>query len=217
MNRPSSSPGNLPSRATLASVAAVLILHGSLPLHAQSLWKDETSHSMFADKRARAVGDILTILVQENTSSSKENGTKTSKSTGLDAAINTFLYSPAASGFMTQGGQLPAIKMASKNTFDGGGQIQNSERMTARIAVKVVDVLPNGSLVVEGRRQTKISGETTDAILRGVVRQEDISANNTVFSYNVADAAIQYLSKGPVSDSQRKGWFTWIWDKVTPF
>jgi flagellar L-ring protein precursor FlgH len=194
-----------------------VLLLGLADAGAQSLWTDDSARSMFADKRARAVGDILTILVQENATSSKENGTKTSKSTALDAAINTFLYSPGASGLLTKGGQLPAINMASKNTFDGGGQIQNSERMTARIAVRVVDVLPNGGLVIEGRRQTKISGETTDAVLRGIVRQEDIAANNTVYSYNVAEATIQYLSKGPVSDSQRKGWLTWVWDKVSPF
>lgn len=192
-------------------------LLGSLAANSQSLWNEETARSMFADKRARAVGDILTIVVQENTSSTKENNTKTGKSTSLDAAVNTFLYSPAASGFMTSGGQMPAIKMGSKNAFDGGGQIQNSEKIATRIAVRVIDVLPNSSLVIEGRRQTKISGETTDAILRGVVRTEDIAANNTVFSYNIADASIQYLSKGVVTDSQRKGWFSKIWDKVTPF
>jgi hypothetical protein len=97
------------------------------------------------------------------------------------------------------------------------GQINNAERITTRIAVRVVDTLPNGNLLIEGRRQTKISGETTDAILRGTVRTEDITAQNTIFSYNIADASIHYLSKGVVSDSQRKGWFLRIWDKVTPF
>lgn len=216
MNRPSLFPARFGTASGV--VAAVALGIASLSVaQAQSLWNDATSKSMFADKRAGSVGDILTIIVQENTSSAKENSTKTAKNTGLDAAINTFLYSPAASGLLTKGGQLPAMKMASKNTFDGGGQIQNSEKLTTRIAVRVIDVLPNGSLVLEGRRQTKIAGETTDAVLRGVVRSEDVMANNTVFSYNVADASIQYLSKGPVSDSQRKGWFTKIWDKVTPF
>ena len=184
---------------------------------AQSLWRDDAARSMFADRRARAVGDIVTIVVQENASTTKQNTTKTAKSTGLDAAINTFLYSPGASGLLTKGGQMPAINLASKNTFDGGGSINNSERITARLAVRVVEVLPNGSLVLEGRRQTKFSGETTDAVLRGVVRIEDVTAQNTVMSYNVADAAIQYLSKGVVSDSQRKGWFSKVWDKVSPF
>ncbi len=203
--------------APLAPLAIAVLVATAPTLWAQSLWRDETARSMFADKSARAVGDILTIVVQENASTVKQNTTKTAKSTGLDAAINTFLFSPAASGLLSSGGQMPAIKMASKNSFDGGGSINNSEKLTARIAVRVTEVLPNGSLVIEGRRQTKFSGETTDAVLRGVVRTEDITSMNTVMSYNVADAAIQYLSKGVVSDSQRKGWFSKIWDKVTPF
>lgn len=203
------------NRAALLALA--VFFADTLAGRAQSLWRDDAAHSMFADKRARAIGDILTIVVQENAAATKANTTKTAKNTGLDAAINTFLYSPAASGFLTKGGQMPAVNMASKNTFDGGGQINNSEKITARIAVRVTEVLPNGSLVVEGRRQTKFSGETTDAVLRGVVRSEDVSAGNTVMSFNVADASIQYLSKGAVSDSQRKGWFTKVWDKVSPF
>lgn len=187
------------------------------PMPAQSLWQDRTSISMVSDKRAHAVGDILTIIVQESNTASKDNSTKTAKGSGVDASINTFLYSPAASGLLTKGGQLPALKYSSKQDFSGGGQINNSERITARIAVRVVDVLPNGNLVIEGTRQTSFAGETQDAILRGVVRGEDVQSNNTVFSYNVADATIRYVSKGSVSDSQRKGWFTKIWDKITPF
>jgi flagellar L-ring protein precursor FlgH len=205
-------------RCDRALVLTVVVLLAAAPLAAaQSLWQSDAARSMFADRRARAVGDILTIVVQETTTATKANTTKTAKNTSLDAAISSFLYSPAGSSFLTKNGQMPAINMASKNTFDGGGSINNSERMNARIAVRVVEVLPNGSLVIEGRRQTKFSGETTDAVLRGVVRSEDVTSQNTVLSYNVADAAIQYLSKGVVTDSQRKGWFSKIWDKVSPF
>ncbi|MBE0539912.1 MAG: flagellar basal body L-ring protein FlgH [Verrucomicrobia bacterium] len=172
---------------------------------------------MVSDKRAHAVGDVLTILVQENNSASKDQTTKTSKSSSVDAGVASFFYSPAASGFLTHNGQMPVLKAASKQDFDGGGKISNSERITARIAVRVVDTLPNGNLVIEGQRTTSFSGESQDAILRGVVRSEDIAANNTVYSYNIADATIKYVSKGTVSDAQRKGWFTRIWDKITPF
>ncbi len=183
----------------------------------QTLWRDDVSRSMFADKRARAVGDVITVVIQESTTSSKQNTTKTSKSSGIDAAINSFLFSPDASGFLTKGGKLPAVNLAGKTSFDGGGQINNSEKITARFAVLVVDQLPNGSLLIEGKRQTKISGETTDAVLRGMVRPEDINANNTIFSYQIADATIHYASKGVVSDAQRKGWFMRLWDKFMPF
>ena len=199
------------------AVWLLVLTAGASVGQAQSLWKENTSTSMVSDKRARAIGDILTILVQENHSASKDNTTKTARNSGVDASVGTFFYSPAASGLLTKKGQLPALKINSKQDFAGGGQISNSERITARIPVKVVDVLPNGNLVIEGTRQTSFAGETQDAVLRGVVRSEDVEANNTVYSYNVADATIRYISKGTVTDSQKKGWFTRVWDKVSPF
>lgn len=195
--------------------AALLLAVHVVP--AQSLWREDASRSMVSDKRAHAVGDVLTILVQENNSASKDQTTKTAKSSSVNAGIDSFFYSPAASGFLTRNGQMPTLKTYSKQDFDGGGKISNSEKITARIAVRVVDTLPNGNLVIEGQRTTSFSGESQDAVLRGVVRSEDIAANNTVYSYNIADATIKYVSKGTVSDAQRKGWFTRIWDKITPF
>jgi flagellar L-ring protein precursor FlgH len=184
---------------------------------AQSLWKDDLSRSMLTDKRAHAVGDVLTILIQESNTATKDNSLKTAKSSGIDASLETFLYSPTASGFLTKNGKMPAMKMSGKSDFTGGGQINNSEKITARIAVTVVDVLPNGNLVIEGKRTTSFARETQDAVLRGTVRTPDIAANNTVYSYNVADATIKFVSKGTVTDSQKKGWFTRLWDKLAPF
>jgi Flagellar basal body L-ring protein len=183
---------------------------------AQSIWRDDAK-PMYTDKRGNSVGDIITIVVQENTTTSKDNKTETGKQSGVDASISSFLYSPGASGLLTKGGQMPAMKFNAKNDYSGGGTIANSERMIARIAVKVVDVLPNRNLIVEGKRETAFSGEKQTLVLRGVVREADVLANNTVFSYNVADATIQIVSKGTISDSQRKGWFTRVWDKLTPF
>ena len=163
---------------------------------ADSLWHDEIARPIVSDKRAVAIGDILTIVVQENSVTTKENNTKTAKKVGVDASISSFFYSPAASGLLTKGGNLPALKFDSQQTFDGGGSVNNAEKIVAQIAVRVIDVLPNKSLVIEGRRQTSFAHETQDAILRGVVRPEDIAGNNTVFSYNVADATIKFTSKG---------------------
>lgn len=211
MNKPLSSLFNV------AVLDALLLTFLALPLLADTLWQQGHSRPMVADKRAAAVGDIVSIVVQENSTASKDNSTKTAKSTGIDASISTFLYSPAASGLLTHKGQMPALKTQAKQDFDGGGKINNSERILARIAVQVVDVLPNKNLVIEGRRITSFSGETQEIILRGIVRPADISPANTVFSYNVADAAIRFVSKGTVSDNQKKGWFTRVWEKITPF
>ncbi|HUA39675.1 MAG TPA: flagellar basal body L-ring protein FlgH [Candidatus Sulfopaludibacter sp.] len=183
----------------------------------QSLWRPDTSKTMFADKRASAVGDIITILIEENSTASKNNETKTEKSSSLSAAIASFLYPQSAGGFLSYKGQMPAMQYSSDLKHDGSGSINNSEAVVAKIAVRIKDVLPNNNFVVEGRRETSFSGERQTIILQGVVRSEDIQPGNTVYSYNVADATIQMIGKGTVTDSQRKGWFTRIWDFVNPF
>jgi len=178
-----------------------------------SLWSESSARLLLADNRARNVGDILTIVVDENNESAKQNNTKTAKKTGISASISSFLFGAAQDGFLTRGGKYPSMDMKSDKSFEGGGTINNSERITARIAVRVTEVLPNGHMMLEGRRMTLVGGEEQEA----VVRQEDIQPGNTVLSYNVADASIKFVSKGSVTDSQRRGWFTRAFDKITPF
>jgi flagellar L-ring protein precursor FlgH len=206
-----------PKRKLAETLVLAAVTAFSLPCMGQSLWHDGVSKPMYSDKRASRVGDLLTIVVQESTTASKDNATSTSKKASMDAAITSFLYSPGASGLLTKGGQLPALKYASANNFDGGGTIKNSEQIVAQVTVRVIDVLPNGNMLVEGTRETSFSGEKQNIVLHGIVRPEDVAANNTVFSYNVADAKIHIIGKGTIADSQRKGWFTKIWDKITPF
>ena len=203
--------------STVLAILLLVLQYGNVA--ADSLWKDNSAHavSMYADKKAHTVGDILTILIQENNGSSRQNNTTTSKKNSVDASISSFLYGPGASGLLTKGGQYPAMKFNTANDFAGGGQINNQETITARLSVRVIDVLPNGNLVVEGRRQTAFSGEKQDAILRGTVRADDVMANNTLYSYNMSDSTIQFISKGTITDNQNKGWFSKIWDKVSPF
>ena len=175
------------------------------------------ARSMFADKRGVGMGDIINVVVQESTTSSKDNSMKTSKKSDLDAKLETFFYSPTASGLLTKEGQMPAIKFNSSSGFDGGGSLNNTERITARVAVQVMDVLPNQVLLIEGRKQTKINGETSDVVLRGSVRMQDVTAGNTVFSFNVLNAEIQIMDKGLLRENQRPGWFKRLWDRFAPF
>lgn len=198
------------------ALAVVFCAAGVLNLAADSL-VNPTTKSLFADKKGVAIGDIINIVVQESTSSSKDNSTKTSKKSDLDAKLEALFYSPAASGMLTKNGQLPALKFGSTSSFDGGGSINNTEKITARVAVQVMDVLPNDVLLIEGRKQTKINGESSDVVLRGMVRAQDVTAANTVFSFQVANAEIQIADKGLLRDNQRPGWFKRVWDKITPF
>ena len=195
-----------------AALAAFTVL-GQAAAPAQSLWRDESSRLMFADKRGAGIGDILTIVIQENTTANKNNETKTERSSSLSAAITSFFYP----GVLASGGSMPAMAYNSDHKHDGSGAINNSESIVAHIAVQVIDVLPNHSLVIEGKRETSFSSEHQTITLHGIVRPEDVGSDNTVLSYNVADATIHIVGKGAVTDSTNKGWFNRIWDKVNPF
>jgi flagellar L-ring protein precursor FlgH len=200
------------------TILGLVLMAASLcDLSADSLWNQGLSRNICSDKKAQAVGDILTILIQENNGATRANNTTTSKKASLNAAIASILYSPSTSGLLTKKGALPAINYTSDSEFNGGGSINNAETITAQVSVKVVDVLPNGNMVVEGQLHTAFSGEKQDAVVRGTVRPDDIMANNTLYSYNIADATIQFMSKGTITDAQRKGWLTRVWDKVSPF
>jgi len=201
------------------SYKPILVVLFALPMcfqgavQAQSLWHDETARPIFADKRAAGVGDILTIIVQETTTANKNNQTKTEKNSSWTAAITSMLFP----GWGAVKGSMPAVSYNSDLKHDGSGAINNSQTMVAQVAVKVMDVLPNHNLVIEGRRETSFSGERQTIVLHGIVRPEDVTAANTVLSYNVADASIHIDGKGTVTDTQGKGWFTRILDKVNPF
>jgi flagellar L-ring protein precursor FlgH len=196
---------------------AGLLWLGAGDLRADSLWRDNLSAAIFADKRACRVGDIVTILVQENTTATTANNTTTSKQSSVDSSLAKLLYSPAASGLMTKGGALPALSFSGKSDFTGGGSINNAQQIVASVAVRVIDVLPNRNLVIEGARSSSFAGEQQTVVLRGTIRMDDIMANNTIYSYNISDATIKIISKGTITDAQRKGWFHKLWDKFSPF
>jgi flagellar L-ring protein precursor FlgH len=209
-----SSPSNSPAlwlSACLLSATSVDVEGGN-----GSLWKDATSTSLVADVRAHKIGDILTIIVQQSNTATKDNSTKTAKQNSMDASISSFLFGATQDKFLTRGGQYPAMKFDNNSTFNGGGTINNSQNITDKISVRVIEVLPNNNLMIEGHRQTAFSGNSEDAVLRGVVRPDDIQ-NNSVFSYNVSDATIRFISKGSVTDSTKKGWFSTVMDKINPF
>ncbi len=184
-----------------------------LNVHAQSLWREDTARSMFADKRANGMGDVLTIVVSESTAVTKNDATQTEKQSSWAAAVTTFLFP----GFVNIKGSTPQANYSSDLKHNGSGKINNSQSIVTQVAVRVMDVLPNGCMVIEGKRETSFGGERQTVILHGVVRPEDVSPANTVADANIADATIQIIGKGSVSDSTKKGWFTRVIDKVNPF
>ncbi len=188
-----------------------------------SLWKDGVTneYGMFADRKARRRGDVLTIVVAENMTITNSIDQQTSKSNSLsNSLIDQYLLnlpkdlhiakrSPTAS--VTADNAL-GLTTASK----GNAQTNQQQSLTARAAVTVMDVLPNGNLVVEGTRIVSFSGETKYAELSGIVRHDDVAPDNTVISTNIADAKVKFISEGSLTDAQKKGWLSRGIDRFNP-
>ncbi|MDP7010418.1 MAG: flagellar basal body L-ring protein FlgH [Verrucomicrobiota bacterium] len=188
---------------------------------ADSLWKPGISGNQVTDKTARAVGDLLTVVVFEKNVINKSAKSETKKESADDAKIENFLYGTndgsKDSQWLKHKGAYPAMKFSLSNQFKGEGSVANSDDISATFTVRVIDVLPNGNLIIEGMRRTAYVGEIQDIVLRGTVRKIDITGQNKVNSNQVADLSLRYINTGEITDGQRKGWFKKFWDSVSPF
>jgi flagellar L-ring protein FlgH len=180
-----------------------------------SLWQASSS-GLAEDIKARRAGDIITVIISEQASASKQASTGTSRSSSISTGIPKFfgLEKTALSTWMDLANLINA-NFDSK--FDGNGSTSRQENLQATMSAKVVDLTPNGNLMIEGRRNVKVNNEDQIIVLTGTVRSRDVSADNTVPSSLIADARINYSGKGVISDRQKPGWFTTFFDKFWPF
>ncbi len=176
---------------------ALLIIWVSGYALSDSLWKDG-NRSLYADRKAVKEGDVLTVLIYESTTASSRADTKTSKS---DSASTKPGVGPLLS-------MLPEWSVSGKTGSQASGSTTRSGTLVGKISVVVKEVLPNGNLKVEGTRTVGVNGEKEKIVLTGIVRPEDVSAENTVPSTAIAQAEIHYEGKGPVGNKQHEGLLT---------
>lgn len=162
--------------------------------------KASPAASLFADSKARNVGDVLTILIDETASANSQAATKTSKTEG-------FSFGPGV-GFLLS--RINKLGLSGSINSSATGSTNRTDNLSARIAVTIKEVRPNGNLVIEGKRRVGMNAETQEITLTGVVRPQDVQADNTIASPLVADAQIKFSGKGPVGDKQRDGLITRI-------
>lgn len=185
-----------------------------------SLWQENGYMSeMFMDRKARRVGDIVTISVVETSSASNGADTSTSRSSSLSMQLSNLLglendtKFPSGSGFDPFG----SITGSTSNSFSGNGTTNRSGNLAATITARVTQVLPNGNLKIVGKREITINDEKQLIALTGIIRPRDISMDNIILSTYIADARIAYTGTGIVSDKQNAGWFVRVLDTVWPF
>ncbi len=157
---------------------------------------------LFEDVKARAVGDILTIVLNEQTNATKSAASSTSKSSDFSAA------SPTVLGQEVTYNGIPVLSAEVDNEFDfaGEGQATQSNQLQGSVTVTVIERLPNGNLLVSGEKRLTLNQGQEYVRISGIVRPVDINPDNTVPSQKVANARIAYSGRGAIADSNRQSW-----------
>ncbi len=181
-----------------------------------SVWTSSTP-SLFEDLRASRIGDILTVLIDEDSKGQGDAKTKLSKNSGMEVGLSNFLGLITAIGKRYPDMDPSAmIQLMSKADFQGEGTTSRTGKLEGRIAVRVRDVLPNGDLFVEGHKVILLNEEELHFYVSGVIRQLDVSPENSVRSSLIADAQVEFSGRGVVTDQQAPGWLQRILNAYSP-
>ena len=176
-----------------------------------SIYQAGVSRTLFEDRRARYVGDTMTIGIAENTTAATKSNTNASRASSITASVPTVVGIPGKS---LQGLDLSA---SSANSLAGKGDAAANNVFTGNITVTVIEVLSNGNLLVSGEKQVSIGAGTEYIRLSGIVNPYFINAANTISSAQVADARIEYKEAGVISEAQVMGWLARFFMSVLPF
>lgn len=168
---------------------------------------------LIANKTASRPGDLVTIIISETTDVIEEDKSNFKTSTDLAYSLNTYNITPNSFNF------LPELAASSKDDFTGEAKQEKKGKFTARLTAIVMDALPNGNLIIRGRREVRVEDQVKTIEFSGIVRRYDVTQSNTVQSELVADAKVSYTGAGPASEAtSRQGLggmvhsaIVWIW------
>ena len=211
IDNPTSQPGYKPVRMPMPAPAYA-------EHNPNSLWRTG-ARAFFKDQRAQRVGDIVTVKVEINDEASVENKTERSRREGNGVDIDAlwgieenfpgwFAGSPTGSDI---------VDVSGSTSSSGEGTVDREETLTTSIAAVVTQVLPNGNLVIEGRQEVRVNFEVRQLIVAGIVRPEDIGADNTIDSSKIAEARISYGGRGQITDVQQPRYGQQFLDVIMPF
>lgn len=185
---------------------------------AENLWQRRTPERgfLFYDSKARNVGDTVTVVISQTTSVDNKEDRKLNKSTSASGVFD--VEGSSEGGFASQAAKAAlSLSSASSRKFDGGAGYSAAQAFTDRMACTVMDVLPNGNMVISGERRVRVAGEEKVLILTGVIRGLDINADNTVNSQHIAQAQWSYQGGAASQKFTRQGWLGRAVNVVWPY
>ncbi|MEM8843245.1 MAG: flagellar basal body L-ring protein FlgH [Pseudomonadota bacterium] len=208
-----------PERVALAAPAPSVpepLTRSQFPTRSASLWRSG-SESLFGDRRARARGDILTVVIEIDEEAEISNITNRKRSGSEDLSVGALFGLEGvllrSAGIATEN----AASIGSQSNSSGDGSVERREEITLRLAATVTDVLPNGQFVIVGNQEIRVNFELRDLRVQGIIRPEDISRNNEITYDKIADARISYGGRGQITDLQQPRYGQQIADIILPF
>lgn len=188
-----------------------------------SLYLASESDALFADSRARRVGDIVMVKVVENHKAKNKNDVTAERTSNTANTVDAFfgksaagVVPPTALGMKVPVGQL-GYGTTSTSTLSSTGETNREGTVTATIAARVTRVLPGNLLQIEGARETRVNSETQYMVVTGLIRSMDVAPDNSIESNRIADAHIAYYGQGILTDKEKPGWFTRLVDNAWPY
>lgn len=206
-------PEHRPTAATLPEPVKICSIAPTV--NDGSLWQQDSlaASSLTSDLKARAKGDIVTVLVIESVDASRTRNTNTSKEQTAAAKVDQLFFPKVG----TLAGNNASVGYSSQRSYKGGGTVTDSGTVKATVSTQVVEVLPNGNLVLQGSKQVTVSGEVQTVTLTGIARQHDIAPDNTIPSPSLAEARVHITGSGPLDDAQRRTLVARLLDWVNLF
>lgn len=198
------------------------LLQATMAMQADPAQAKLTDMSFFAvpepEPRTMHKHDLITIIVREESEYSSEGTTDLKKQADLEAKVDQFIqFSIDNFEIKNSIGTPPEIKMNGSRNFKGEATVDRTDSLTARITAEVVDVKPNGTLVLQARKRIKTDEEVQQFVLTGICRAEDISADNTLLSTQLYDLELNKSNTGAVRDTTKRGWVPKLLDAINPF
>jgi flagellar L-ring protein FlgH len=175
------------------------------------------SGSLYSGRRARVVGDLVTIRVIHATQAGTSATTSLKRNGTMGAGVTAMFGLETELAKLPGGGPSLDITTSTTNDYEGEGGTDRAGSLTGTLTTRVIEVLPNGHLVLFGSQDVRVNDESEVLAVTGVVDPRDIGTDNSVLSTRVAELRMEYAGIGVVAGKQRPGWFTRIFDVVTPF
>lgn len=168
-----------------------------------AIFQAHSAVMLFEEPLARSVGDVLTVEIAESLESSGKNNTSLNRTASIDSTGSAEDNVP---GFIRELLRSNTFSGSGSNQFKGNGSFENKNGVTATLAVTVIDVLPNGNLLIGGDKRVALNGQQNVLRLTGTLNRKDLKAGNVVSSKKIADARLELLGQGVIADANSMGW-----------